>query len=396
MTHRCGFEAVARLMQHLRNNNKLMFGGCTLLILGDLRQTLPVVTNGGSRIKIVNACLTRSKLWKYFKKIKLTNNMRVLSIESVEDRENLTNFCDHLIKMGDGKLKTDNTGAIKLQKRFLLPPNDPQALLQRVYGDRPRTLPVSGSCSSADEYNHILQENIKYYSDKVIMCPKNVDVDNLNDEILKTLPGEGGQVYLSADKVQEGDDEGQYVTSEFLNKINLSGLPPHRLTVKVGCVMMLLRNLNPKQGLCNGTRLLITSMTQRLIRAIVISGTHQMTKCIIPRVTLYPKNNPYPFNFGRRQFPLRHAYVMTINKSQGQTFKRTGLLLPDAVFAHGQLYVAFSRCGYPPNDNDNTGLKIVVYDTPLQGRNKSNGGIRANETEGITTQNIVLKEIFRD
>jgi len=85
---------------------------------------------------------------------------------------------------------------------------------------------------------------------------------------------------------------------------------------------------------------------------------------------------------------------MTINKSQGQTFKRTGLLLPEACFAHGQLYVAFSRCGYPPNDKCNTGLKVVVYDTPIQGRKKSAGGIRTNETEGTTTQNIVLKEIF--
>ena len=85
---------------------------------------------------------------------------------------------------------------------------------------------------------------------------------------------------------------------------------------------------------------------------------------------------------------------MTINKSQGQTFRRTGLLLPEACFAHGQLYVAFSRCGYPPNDIKNTGLKVVVYDTPIQGRHKSNGGIRTNETKGITTQNIVLKEIF--
>ena len=158
--------------------------------------------------------------------------------------------------------------------------------------------------------------------------------------------------------------------------------------------MMLLRNLNPKQGLCNGTRLLITSMTQRLIRAIVLTGSHRMKKCIIPRVTLYPSNNPYPFKFGRRQFPLRHSCVMTINKSQGQTFQRTGLLLPESCFAHGQLYVAFSRCGYPPHDKGNTGLKVVVYDTPMQGRKKSLGGIRTNETEGITTQNIVLKEIF--
>ena len=56
--------------------------------------------------------------------------------------------------------------------------------------------------------------------------------------------------------------------------------------------------------------------------------------------------------------------------------------------------MAFSRCGYPPDDKNNTGLKVVVYDTPLQGRKKSEGGIRTNETEGITTQNIVLKEIF--
>ena len=62
---------------------------------------------------------------------------------------------------------------------------------------------------------------------------------------------------------------------------------------------------------------------------------------------------------------------------------------------HSQLHVEFSRCGCPPNDNENTGLKIVMCDTPLQGRNKSDGGIRTNKTEGITTQNIMLKEIFR-
>ena len=120
-----------------------------------------------------------------------------------------------------------------------------------------------------------------------------------------------------------------------------------------------------------------------------------MRKYVIPRVTLCPSNNPYPFKFGRRQFPVRHEFVMTINKSQGQTFRRTGLLLPESCFGHGQFYVSFSRCGYPPDDKTITGLKVVVYDTPIQGRKKSKGGIRKNETEGITTQNIVLKEIFR-
>ena len=249
--------------------------------------------------------------------------MRVLSLESLDDRDQLQGFCDYLIKMGDGNLTTDSSGAIKIPKPFLLPPNDPQGLLDWVYGDRPEPLPISGS-RSQDEYKELQRQNIKYYSDKAILCPKNVDVDRLNEEILQTLPEEGGNVYLSADSVIVGDvnsDEGLYVTTEFLNGISLSGLPPHQLTVKVGCVMMLLRNLNPKKGLCNGTRILITSMTQRTIRAIVLTGSHQNQRCVIPRVTLYPSNCPFPFKFGRRQFPVRHAYVMTINKSQGQTFR---------------------------------------------------------------------------
>ena len=395
MVHRHGFEAVVKTMQHLRENDKLLMGGCTLLILGDLRQTLPILPKA-SRTQIISACLTKSKLcWNHFKRITLTQNMRVLSVKSVEDRRELKTFCDYLIKMGDGTIKTDDTGAIKIPTRFLLPPNDPLGLLKWVYGDRPEPLPISGSCSPA-KYKRILQKNIKYYSDKAILCPKNVDVDKLNEDILQMLP-EGGNEYLSADSVPVGDvnsDEGLYVTTEFLNNINLSGLPPFKLTVKVGCVMMLLRNLNPKKGLCNGTRILITSMTKRLLRGMILTGSHQNTLCIIPRVTLYPSNNPFPFKFGRRQFPVRHAYVMTINKSQGQTFRRTGLLLPDSCFSHGQLYVAFSRCGYPPNDRDHTGLKIVVYDTKIQGRKKSDGGVRTNDTEGTTTQNIVLKEIF--
>ena len=49
-----------------------------------------------------------------------------------------------------------------------------------------------------------------------------------------------------------------------------------------------------------------------------------------------------PFDFTQRQFPVRLSFLMTINKSQGQSVRHVGLDLWTPVFAHGQFYVAIS------------------------------------------------------
>ena len=76
-----------------------------------------------------------------------------------------------------------------------------------------------------------------------------------------------------------------------------------------------------------------------------------------------------PFQMKRVQFPVRLSFAMTINKSQGQTFDRVGILLPSPVFTHGQLYVAFSRVrnaqsvriGMFADDNGRFVTKNIVY-----------------------------------
>ena len=130
---------------------------------------------------------------------------------------------------------------------------------------------------------------------------------------------------------------------EYLNSLNLSGIPPHKLTLKKGAVIMLMRNLNPSLGLCNGTRLICKSFAQHVIEAEIITGVYCHQIVLIPRISLIPSDTMLPFAFKRRQFPIRPAFAMTINKAQGQTMKFAGIYLPQPVFSHGQLYVAFSR-----------------------------------------------------
>ena len=56
-----------------------------------------------------------------------------------------------------------------------------------------------------------------------------------------------------------------------------------------------------------------------------------------------------PCTISRLQFPIKIAFCLTINRAQGQSASECGILLPRDIWTHGQMYVAFSRCGNPKN-----------------------------------------------
>ncbi|XP_026399936.1 ATP-dependent DNA helicase PIF1-like [Papaver somniferum] len=195
-----------------------------------------------------------------------------------------------------------------------------------------------------------LQDNkspsTKYLTERTILSPRNEEVSRINDEILSIYTGRA-QTYIAADKMNENIEKravgNSGCPSEVLNNQNCSGLPPFRLNLKVGCPVMMLRNIDPKNGLCNGTRLRVETFAPHVIEATILTGDKQGTRVFIPRISLSPCFGVH-VHMTRRQFPIRLAFAMTINKSQGQSVKYVGIDLRNSVFGHGQLYVALSRC----------------------------------------------------
>jgi len=183
-----------------------------------------------------------------------------------------------------------------------------------------------------------------------ILTPENIDVDEINNAILKSL-SEESHTYLSANSLAPTEKGGSVVARvsmdslylvEFLNTLRFSGIANHELQLKVGVPILLLRNFNQSIGLCNGTRLIVKRLGQRVIEAEIIIGNNVGKRVFIPRIIMSPSGTDWPFVLRCRQFPVRVAFAITINKSQGQTFNNVGVYLSSPVYSHGQLYVAIS------------------------------------------------------
>ncbi|KAL7602055.1 hypothetical protein Lser_V15G21000 [Lactuca serriola] len=371
MIHKHAFEALDRTLKDvLRCENSsisdIPFRGKVIVFGGDFRQILPVVP-GGSRQNIVNASLSSSYLWQHCKVYRLTKNMRLSVGKDQANIEKIKDFASWLLDIGEGKLGGPNDGEtiIDVPDDILIKDADDPigSLIEFVYP------------SILEKYS-----TTNYFQERAILAPKNEVVQEINDRLLNKFPGDEVE-YLSSDSICESEfvhnqfDANLY-SPDVLNGLKVSGLPNHKLVLKIGVPVMLLRNIDQKNGLCNGTRLQVISLGKRVIEARIITGTNIGNRTFIPRMSLTPSEKKIPFKFTRRQFPLAVCFAMTINKSQGQSLSKVGLFLKDPVFSHGQLYVALSRV------QSREGLKLLILDKDGRVTNK--------------TSNVVYKEVFRN
>ncbi|KAL4101157.1 hypothetical protein QTP88_021177 [Uroleucon formosanum] len=173
-----------------------------------------------------------------------------------------------------------------------------------------------------------MAKNVSIFSQFAILTPKNEHCDEINNSIVNMLPGPE-KTYLSLNTVSKDCDDFLFPT-EFLDSLHLSGLPPHSLILKKGTIVILLRNLNVTSNPMNGTRFIVRNMYDHSLDLESITGQGTGQRILLPRIDLTPSDSTVPFSFARRQFPIRIAFAMTINKAQGQTLDKVGLYLPRA------------------------------------------------------------------
>ncbi|KAG6621819.1 hypothetical protein I3842_Q005000 [Carya illinoinensis] len=326
MSRKQHIQALDKMLRDI-NDSELTFGGKVVVFGGDFRQVLPV--------------------------FHLTENMRA-RLDPV--------FSEYVLELGNGMPPITVNETIKILDGMLVPYEDDCTSLDHL---------IDAVFHDIHEYSI----NISAMMNRAILTPKNSYVDEINALLIHRFPGELKRYYSFDEAI---DTSEQSIMEDFLNTLTPNGLPPHELLLKINCPIMLLRNINPSEGLCNGTRLICQAFDQNVIDAKIAVGHHSGKRVFIPRIPFLPnvdENSGFPFK--RTQFPIRLSFAMTINKSQGQTLDFVGIYLPQPVFSHGQLYVALSRAKTAST------VRILIRPVSTE-RSKKN-----------CTKNIVYTELLR-
>ena len=357
MVSRAVLECVDRLLRDITRNRNVPFGGKVVLLTGDFRQCAPISDNNAIET-CIQMCLKNSDLWSYFVQLELSENVRA-------DRNELE-FKEWAMSVGNDRCRVyDGLNLIKIPDRVICNGN----IVNSTFG------------------NGQINPDERQRLNNVILCPTNRDSLEINEVILNRLNGELFE-YLSSDEIIERPnraDNDSITPIEQAYERTPQGYPPHLLRLKVGAVVILIRNWSLADGLCNGTRLRVEHCSVNSIRCSTISGPNAGNEYTFCRTMFTPPLNETRLHFNRNQFPFRLAFSMTINKSQGQTFNNVGLLLRTPCFSHGQLYVAISRV------RNFDSLKILI-------ETHENGIYRQGELDGYDggfyTKNVVYREIL--
>ena len=302
MLDRFNLEAMDRTLRDLLQTPNIPFGGKVVILAGDFRQCLPVVP-GQHKAGIIKHSIIKSYLWGFFKVLELSVNMRVRA----SGDQRLEEFDNWTLSIGNGI-----SSSIKVPARMIatrIAPNSKEN--STAEGEA-----MEKFCQKIFPDIAVNIGDPNWVDGRALLAPTNKEVQMMNDILSARLPG-SSEVFRSADQLEQTEDV-LHFNVEYLNSLTPSGCPPHALDLKPGTPLMLLRNLNPREGLCNGTKLVYEGSIDNKVLRCKVSGSDRIV--FIPRIIFIPKLGELGMNhaWSRRQFPVKPAFAMTINKSQGK------------------------------------------------------------------------------
>ena len=341
-------DAIDRVMRRFKNGRK-PFGGAQVLMIGDLQQLAPVIKNEEWNL------LRREYETIYFFSSKVLKETKFVSIELRHVfRQQDDKFIAILNKVRDNKL--DQEAVNVLNQRYLpdFKPND------------------------IDGY--------------ITLCTHNVQADRINEAKLRSIQSKA-QIFTAR-------IEGKF--PEYSHPTDFE------LKLKIGAQVMFVKNdPSPEKLFYNGKIGMITDIDDDTVFVrcpddevdeIAVSPLlwENVKYSIDEKTSEIKEETEGSFS----QIPLKLAWAITIHKSQGLTFERA-IIDAEASFAHGQVYVALSRCKT---------LEGMVLSTPISNRSIINDGTisgfiqdveknQPGEKELISArlafQNELITELFR-
>ena len=242
-------------------------------------------------------------------------------------------FHEWLLRVGDGKEETFpdvGESMIKIPEKFRSKSTTIKDFCNEIFPGLSEA--IENGLKNHEQNPHW----VKYLVERTIICPANRGNEEITKICTDMIVGQKMMIYRSTDRMLNPTEALRFPT-EFLNKVTLSGIPDHIIVLKRGMPIMLLSNLDKKNGHANGSR--------------------YINILLIPRIIFQPKDQELPFEMERRQFPVRPCFAMTSNKSQGQNLNMVGLNVTKEFFTHGQTFTACSRV------TSSKGLKVFKPQT---------------------------------
>ncbi|XP_016206424.1 uncharacterized protein LOC107646781 [Arachis ipaensis] len=165
--------------------------------------------------------------------------MRLQADNSNCENNDLREFADWILSIRDGRCGSSIDGIDKIKI--------PDDILIYDWDD-----PISSICKATYPELFCGSSCVSNVKDKAILAPTLQLVDEINNNMISLNPFEA-RTYYSSDTVSESETNNDILASihtpEFLNTIRCSGVPNHEIFVKIGTLIMLLRNIDHSVGL---------------------------------------------------------------------------------------------------------------------------------------------------